>query len=41
MKDKAYEIVGNRGFDGYLRALPSMVYKFFDKETWSGASVNE
>ena len=26
---------------GYQRALASMVYKFFDKKTGSGISVNE
>ena len=29
MKDKAYEIAGNRGYDGYQRALASIVYKTF------------
>ena len=49
LKDRAYEIARNRGYDGYQRALASMVYKFFDKTTGSGAiatskageSVNE
>ena len=49
MKDRAYEIARNRGYDGYQRALASIVYKFFDKKTGSGAiatskagiSVNE
>ena len=41
MKGRAYEIAGNRGHDGYQRALASMVYKFFDKKTGSRASVNE
>ena len=41
MKDRAYEIGRNHGSDGYKRALPSMVYKIFDKETGSGISVNE
>ena len=41
MKDRAYEIARNRKYDGYQRALASMVYKFFDKKTGSGASVNE
>ena len=31
----------NRGSDGYQRALASMVYKFFDKKTGSGISVNK
>ena len=29
LKDRAYEIVRNRKYDGYQRALASMVYKFF------------
>ena len=41
LKDRAYEIARNRKYDGYQRALASMVYKFFDKKTGSGASVNE
>ena len=41
MKDRACEIAGNRGYGGYQRALASMVYKFFDKETESGVSVNK
>ena len=28
-------------YDGYQRALASMVYNFFDKKTVSGMSVNE
>ena len=40
-KDRAYEIARNRGYDGYQRLLASMVYKFFDKKTGSGISVNE
>ena len=47
LKDRAYEIARNH--DEYQRALASMVYKFFDKKTGSGAittsklgiSVNE
>ena len=31
----------NRKYDGYQRALASMVYKFFYKNTGSGISVNE
>ena len=31
-KDRAYEITKNHGYDGYQRALASMVYKFFDKK---------
>ena len=41
LKDRAYEIAKNRNYDGYQRALASMVYKFFDKKTGSGISVNE
>ena len=49
MKHRPYEIARNRGYDGYQRALASMVYKFFLKKTGSGAiatskvgvSVNE
>ena len=36
-KDRAYEIARNCGYDGYQRALASMVYKVFDKKTGSGA----
>ena len=28
-------------YDGYQKALASMVYNFFDKKTVSGMSVNE
>ena len=41
LKDRAYEIVSNCEYDGYQRTLASMVCKFFDKKTGSGASVNE
>ena len=41
LKDKAHEIARNCGYDGYQRALASMVYKFFDKKTRSGITVNE
>ena len=41
MKDRAYEIKRNCGYDGYQRALASTVYKFFVKKTGSGISVNE
>ena len=41
LKDRAYEIARNPKHDGYPRGLVSMVYKFFDKKTGSGASVNE
>ena len=32
LKDRAYEIARDRGYDGYQRVLASMVYKFFDKK---------
>ena len=41
MEDRVYEIARNRGYDGYQRALASMVYKFFDKKAGEGISVNE
>ena len=41
MKDRAYKIARNRNYDGYQRALASMVYNFFDKKTGLGVSVNE
>ena len=47
MKDRDYEIARylnlnlNFFFDGYERGFASMVYKFFDKETGSGAIVNK
>ena len=41
LKDRAYEIAKNRKYEGYQRALASTVYKFFDKKTGSGVSVNE
>ena len=49
LKYRAYEILGNRGYDRYQRALENMFYKLFDKKTGSGAiatskagaSVNE
>ena len=41
MKHRAYEIARNCKYDGYQRALTSMVYKFSDKKTESVVSVNE
>ena len=41
LKDRAYKIARNCKYDGYQRALASMVYKFFDKKTRSGVSVIE
>ena len=40
-KDRAYEIARNWKYEGYQKALESMVYKFFDKKTRSEVSVNE
>ena len=40
LKDRAYEIARNRNYNGYQRALASMVYRFFYKKTGSGISVN-
>ena len=39
LKDRAYEIARNRKYDGYQRALASIVYKFPDKNTGSGATA--
>ena len=41
LKDRVYEIARKRNDDRYQRALASMVYKFLDKKTGSGISVNE
>ena len=35
------EIARNWGYDGCQRVLASMIYKFFDKKTGSGLSINE
>ena len=32
LRDKAYDIASNPEYDGYQRALASMVYKFFDEK---------
>ena len=40
LKDRAFEIATNCNYDGYQRALASMVYKFCHKKTGSGVSVN-
>ena len=39
MKNRTYEIAKNCNYDGYKRALTSMVCKLFDKKTGSGAIV--
>ena len=41
LKNTAYEIARNRQYDGYERALASVVFKCFDKETGSVVSLNE
>ena len=41
MKYRAYKIARNRNYHGYQTALASRVYRFFDKKTGSGISVNE
>ena len=46
LKDRAYEIARIRKHDGYhichkYDALASIVYKFFDKKTGLGVSINE
>ena len=42
LKDNAYEIARNSNYDGYQRALASIIIcKFFDKKTGSGISVIE
>ena len=37
LKDRAYEIAKNPKYDGYQRALTSMIYKFFDKKSRIGS----
>ena len=41
LNDSAYKVAINPKHDGYQRGLASMVYKFFDKKTGLGASINE
>ena len=41
LKDRPYQIARNCNYDGYQRALASMVCKFFDKKTGLGMCVNE
>ena len=35
LKDKTFEITRNHNYDGYKRALATILYKFFDKKTGS------
>ena len=37
LKERAYETARNSKYDGYLRGLASIAYKFFDTKTGSGA----
>ena len=39
LRDKAFKIASDPKYDGYLRGLASMVYKFFDKNS-SGNGVD-
>ena len=41
MEDTVYEIARNCKYDGYQRALTSMMYRFPDKKTGLEVSVNE
>ena len=41
LKDKTFKIANNPKYDGYLRGLASMVYKFFHKKFKGSAIVNE
>ena len=41
LKDIAYKIAINPKYNGYRRGLESMTFKFLDKKTALGASVNE
>ena len=41
LKDRPYKIARYLRYDGYKRALSSVVYKFLEKEAGSGASVNK
>ena len=41
LRERAYEIARNCKYDGYQRALASMVYNFFYKKRGSKISVNE
>ena len=41
LKDSAYKIARNHGYDRYQRTLASMVHEVFYKKAGMGASVNE
>ena len=38
LKDKAFKIASDPKYDGYQRAVASVVYKFFDKKS-SGSGI--
>ena len=41
LRDEAFNITKNPIYDGYQRVLASMIYKFFDKKNFGGASKNQ
>ena len=41
LKDKAFAVVSDPKYYGYLRGLASMVYKFFDKKSKGTGIKNE
>ena len=41
MKDRAYKVARNHGYDLYHSALASMIYKFSDIKTGLRVNVNE
>ena len=41
LQDKAFNIANNPNYDGYQRALASMLYKFFDKKSKGSGTINE
>ena len=41
LRDKAFKIASDPKYDGYQRALASMVYKFFDKKSSGSGIANE
>ena len=41
LKIRAYKVARNRKYDGYQKALSSIIYRFFDKETGSRVNLNE
>ena len=42
LRDKTFKIASDQKYDGYLRGLASMVYKFFNKKSQgSGLAANK